>query len=115
MDDFTFFAVLVAVGIALLFGVAFWIGAGAPTLDDQEPRRRITLRPSNRLDLDIPVTVEPPVLPDPLAADPFITDEQCGKCGAFQLRGSVRLTCWNCKAELTSAVVDAGPNNDEEA
>lgn len=93
MDDFTVFVACVATGIALLFALAFWIGAGAPTLEEEEPRRRITLNPS-------------------LAADPFVTDEQCGHCGAFQLRGSVRLQCWNCRAELRSAVVDAGPNHD---
>lgn len=86
MDDFTFFTVCVAVGIALLFGFAFWIGIGAPTLDE-EPRKRITL-PSKDVD---------PVCPR--------CDAPCCK---------LALTCWRCGAVLDESFAEATPTPDDD-
>src|ERR1043165_2543898 len=70
-------------------------------------RKRITLEPRNSLEID--VSCDPPVIPDPLNADPFLMDDKCGHCGGYQPVGYIGTHCYCCKRELASAVVDAGP------
>ena len=67
---------------------------------------------SDERPLDIPVTVDPPTIPDVLRPDPFVSEDKCPHCKAPQAVGHVSSRCWFCSGDL-SPVVDAEPTPTE--